>query len=46
MLPMSFIPASNEPSAVLARAFGECREGLLTVIVDRAVAPEIKKSEV
>ena len=21
------IPASNEPSAVLARAFGECREG-------------------
>ena len=22
-----FIPASNEPSAVLARAFGECREG-------------------
>ncbi len=24
---MDFIPASNEPSAVLARAFGECREG-------------------
>ena len=23
----SFIPAGNEPSAVLARAFGECREG-------------------
>ena len=23
----NFIPASNEPSAVLARAFGECREG-------------------
>ena len=23
----TFIPASNEPSAVLARAFGECREG-------------------
>ena len=22
-----FIPASNEPSAALARAFGECREG-------------------
>ena len=22
-----FIPASNEPNAVLARAFGECREG-------------------
>ena len=22
-----FIPVSNEPSAVLARAFGECREG-------------------
>ena len=22
-----FIPAGNEPSAVLARAFGECREG-------------------
>ena len=22
-----FIPASNEPSAVLARAYGECREG-------------------
>ena len=24
---MPLIPASNEPSAVLARAFGECREG-------------------
>jgi len=24
---MTFIPASNEPSAALARAFGECREG-------------------
>ena len=23
----NLIPASNEPSAVLARAFGECREG-------------------
>ena len=22
-----FIPASNEPSTVLARVFGECREG-------------------
>ena len=27
MAPETFIPASNEPSAVPARAFGECREG-------------------
>lgn len=28
MIPERFIPASNESSAVLPRAFGECREGL------------------
>ncbi len=30
-----FIPASNEPSAVLARAFGECREGQYPAALQR-----------
>ncbi len=30
-----FIPASNEPSAVLARAFGECREGQYPTALQR-----------
>ena len=29
----AFIPASNEPSAVLARAFGECREGQIPNVI-------------
>ena len=32
-----FIPASNEPSVVLARAFGECREGQIPRSLSRGI---------
>ncbi len=38
-----FIPASNEPSAVLARAFGECHEGQYPAACSGVLTLESKK---
>ncbi len=38
MSQLLFIPASNEPSAVLARAFSECREGQYLAALQRVAA--------
>ncbi len=36
----ALIPASNEPSAVLARAFGECREGRYVPVAHAKCRPK------